>query len=308
MSKIIQTRAFQSISLLGDIAIDLGYDAMVIAVKPEVILNCKKVTGKTSFLHLQSVNLHLELTQSTPVIQSKISPLFRQLIDITHTLLLQHNLPYGLDITMPECELQNNSSATMAYLVALYKSIIDIKKTKLSKDELLQFCHNFLLDRKIEHNLATLTAAINGGIVYFSKQSSHVETLNINDLIIYYLPQTKETAVKKAYKHIKTSKERYKDNLAQLGKLSALGIVALNKKDYLKFGEYINRTQKLLTDFGLVSETVHKLCIQAMLAGALGAKYCLDLNAVLLICDQKGVEIKSALMKLDLQVQDLPSV
>ena len=53
MSKIIQTRAFQSISLLGDIAIDLGYDAMVIAVKPEVILNCKKVTGKTSFLHLQ---------------------------------------------------------------------------------------------------------------------------------------------------------------------------------------------------------------------------------------------------------------
>jgi len=305
---IINTSLKQSILLLGDIAAAYDYDSLSLTVEPSVELSLRQVAGKTSFLHFSDQNLHIELGQLTPLIPKATSRLVSNLINLSYCLLLDARINFGVDIRLKSIEPINSDTFLAAYLTGFVRGLAKLTNSSISDQDLLGQCLLQLKQAKLDIPLHVLGASLYKGLIFTDPKQQLVQLIDPNNLTLFSLSLKKPIA--KKFKqdilgHILKNRKKYYENLELLGKLANWGRMALEKQDLSKLGEYLNRTQKLLANFGLINEETHRLCLHAILSGALGAKYSTELDKVLLVCDQKGVEVKAELMKRGLDVKEI---
>lgn len=297
----------QALLILGDVAATSGYGAFSLGFKP-IFIEFNKITGKNSFLHLNYLNLHVEFNQLTPIIPPKTPFLAKKIINLTHALLLEFQPNYGIDIKIEASDFISTPTVLASLLVSLIKGVVLINKTFLTSEQILEFCKTILEKSALEIPFYMLVQAIYPNFVYSNGIKQTIKTFNSVDIYLAYIPISQPNLIKiqrKTLKHIRDNGNRYQFNLDMLGKLAELGSKTAANGNITKLGEYLNRTHKLLSDFGIISDNMHKLCIQAMLSGALGAKYSTELSGILILCDQKGIEVKSNLMKQGYKIIDI---
>ena len=308
MDETIKINSPQSVLLLGDIAAAYDHDSLSLTVEPSVELSLRQIAGKTSFLHFPDQNLHIELGQLTPLIPKATSRLVSNLINLSYALLLDIKINFGLDIELKSIKPINANTFIAGYITALVRALAKLTNSSISDQDLLSQCLLQLKQTKLDIPLHVLGASLYKGLIFTDPKQQLAWPIDPHNLTLFSL--SLKTPIAKKLKrdilgHILKNRKKYYENLEQLGKLANWGSMALEKQDLSKFGEYLNRTHKLLTNFGLVNEETHRLCLQAMLSGALGAKYSTELDTVLLVCDQKGVEVKAELMKRGLDVKEI---
>ncbi len=308
MADPISISSPQSIILLGDIAALRGLEVLAMPVNPDIRISIRKLTGKQSFIHFQDCDTHIELGELTPIIPKGNTRLVHQMVLFTHAVHVGSKLPFGLDITVHEMVPVTADSALGSFAVSLVKGVAMVSSASLEPDEIVSQVKHFMQSVKQEAFVHNTACSAYQRVCFIQPEADSIVPIPKDTFIVFSVALTKPSPKRlhsNITKHIISNFKKYQANLEQMAKLAQFGKLALEQSDLLKFGEYINRTQKLLIDFGLVSDQVHSLCIQAILAGALGAKYSIELDSVIIICDRLGIEVKSKLLSTGLHVQEL---
>lgn len=158
------------------------------------------------------------------------------------------------------------SSAAVTVVVA--KTCFELKKIKISKQKLFDFCYRVVQQVQGVGSGFDLAAAIYGGVVYFVTGGKKIERLKVKQLplVVGYsgIKADTVTMIKKAI-------------VSQSFLKKSEGIVnqarrALEKKDWLTAGKLMNQNHEILVQIGVSTPRLNAMVDGANRAGAYGAK------------------------------------
>lgn len=158
--------------------------------------------------------------------------------------------------------------SSAAVTVAVAKALFDVKKIKVSKKELFDFCYQVVKQVQGVGSGFDLAAAIYGGVVYFVTGGKKIEKLAVKELplVVGYSGVKADTAtmIKKA----KISD----DFLRESERMVNQARTALENKDWESAGRLMNQNQIFLKQIGVSTLKLDSMIKAAVKAGAWGAK------------------------------------
>lgn len=158
--------------------------------------------------------------------------------------------------------------SSAAVTVALARALFKLKKIKVTKKQLFDFCYQVVKKVQGVGSGFDLAAAIYGGVVYFVTGGKTIKKLTVKQLplVVGYSGTKADTVsmIKKA--KINAAFLKQSMEIVNLAKK------ALEKKDWLTAGKLMNQNQKLLQELGVSTTKLDRMIGAARNAGAWGAK------------------------------------
>jgi len=174
----------------------------------------------------------------------------------------------GFKIDGFDSRLGLGSSA--AVTVAVAKALFKLKKIKVSKKELFDFCYKVVKSVQGVGSGFDVAASIYGGVVYFVTGGKVIEKLAVKELpiVVGYSGVKADTAamIKKAAPKIN------RQFLEASTQIVNRGWTALEQKNWPELGRLMNQNQALLRRLGVSTPKLDQMIETALAAGAYGAK------------------------------------
>ncbi len=237
----IKTSAPGKLLLLGDHAVVYDRPCLVTAVDKFVTVTTTEKQGKESAF----------VTAARQLFEQKYGP-----------------ARVGFKIDGFDSRLGLGSSA--AVTVAVAKALFKLKKIKVSKKELFDFCYRVVKKVQGVGSGFDIAASIYGGVVYFVTGGKVIEKLAAKELpiVVGYSGVKADTAamIKKAAPKIT---QRF---LEQSTQIVNQGRMAVEKKNWPELGRLMNQNQELLRQLGVSTPKLDQMIKAALAAGAYGAK------------------------------------
>ncbi len=158
--------------------------------------------------------------------------------------------------------------SSSAVTVCVIKALSELFKIELTNKELFNIAYKAVIDVQKKGSGFDVAAAIYGGTLYFVTGGRVIESLSIASLplVIGYSGVKADTVaiINQVSKKTKV--------FTEIAKIVTNAQEALEKKDWKRVGELMNKNQMLLENLGVSTKKLDDMIASAVDAGAYGAK------------------------------------
>jgi mevalonate kinase len=189
----------------------------------------------------------------------------------------KYNVKSGLNITTKsEFSSEFGMGSSSAVTVDVIKGLAELFKIKLSNKELFDLSYKTVLEIQKVGSGFDVAAAIYGGSLFFVTGGKVIENIKVQKmpLIVGYTGIKADTSslVKMVYRELAEEPEKINKNFDESEKIVNEARQEIQKSNWKRVGELMNRNQELLRELGVSSKELEKLIKAAKDAGAYGAK------------------------------------
>jgi len=202
----------------------------------------------------------------------------------------------------------SSSAVTVATILALSK----LYGMQLSQKQIFDLGYKITLGVQGVGSGFDIAAATYGGTTYFVTGGKVIQPLNVKTipLVVGYSGIKADTPklVKNLKLKIKSDKTKYFGIFDQITKIVEKAKIELERSNWEKVGELMNKNQQLLKSLEVSTEKLDKMCQAALSAGAYGAKLsgagggdCM----IAIIPEEKRQNIKQAIKNVAGQIMNI---
>lgn len=264
--------------LLGDHAVVYNRPCLVTAVEPRLRIKMQVIDQPEVRVKAEDVGITDYVRPLSQFKEVHELPKNLQFLEVAVQMMYSRfNLKAGIAIETVNGDFGHYGlGSSSAISVGIVKGLSVLFNLKLKKKEIFDIAYQTVLEVQGVGSGFDVAAAIWGGTLFFVTGGQVIEPLSTKTvpLVVAYSGSKGNTA--EIVKMVASWREKDEDGFDKLfdriTRLVEQAKEATIRKDWEELGRLMNLNQKRLDELGVSTETLHKLCIHAGLAGAWGAK------------------------------------